>query len=132
MPLPGLRYAQVIKTRRRRRLVRVTRRVVFGTLEAVEHVLAACGWHLNTAFIERLNLSIRQHVAAIGRRVSTLCQGEDDVHQQLVCIMCTIISAYRTPACANRCRSPCRRTEPGRSSARSPTHPPSPPRPPTH
>src|SRR6266446_4260826 len=41
---------------RRRRLVRVTHRVVFGTLEAVEHVLAACGWHINTAFIERLNL----------------------------------------------------------------------------
>jgi hypothetical protein len=38
MPLPGLRYAQVIKTVRRRRLVRVTHRVVFGTLEAVEHV----------------------------------------------------------------------------------------------
>ena len=28
----------------------------------------------NTAFIERLNLSIRQHVAAVGRRVSTLCK----------------------------------------------------------
>jgi len=83
MPLPGLRYAQVIKTTRRRRLVRVTHRVVFGTLEAVEHVLAACGWRINTAFIERLNLSIRQHVAAIGRRVSTLCKGEDGVRQQL-------------------------------------------------
>jgi len=83
MPWPGLRYAQVIKTTRRRRLVRVTHRVVFGTLEAVEQALAACGWHINTAFIERLNLSIRQHVAAIGRRVSTLCKGEDGLHQQL-------------------------------------------------
>ena len=83
MPLPGLLYAQVIKTTRRRRLVRVTHRVVFGTLEAVEQVLAAWGWHINTAFIERLNLSIRQHVAAIGRRVSTLCKGEDGLHQQL-------------------------------------------------
>jgi hypothetical protein len=52
MPLPGLLYAQVIKTTRRRRLVRVTHRVVFGTLEAVEHVLAACGWQINTAFVE--------------------------------------------------------------------------------
>ncbi len=66
MPLPGLRYAQVIKTVRRRRLVRVRHRVVFGTLEAVQQVLAACGWQINTAFIERLNLSIRQHVAAVG------------------------------------------------------------------
>src|SRR6266849_10838084 len=83
MPRPELRYAQVIKTTRRRRLVRVTHRVVFGTLEAVEHVLAACGWRINTAFIERLNLSIRQHVAAIGRRVSTLFKGEAGLRQQL-------------------------------------------------
>jgi hypothetical protein len=84
MPLPQLLYAQVIKTVRRRRLVRVSHRVVFGTLEAVEQVLAACGWQINTAFIERLNLSIRQHVAAIGRRVTTLCKHEDGVRQQLV------------------------------------------------
>ena len=75
--------AQVVKTMRRRRLVRVRHRVVFGTLEAVQQVLAACGWQINTAFIERLNLSIRQHVAAIGRRVTTLCKHEDGLRQQL-------------------------------------------------
>src|SRR5712691_3812685 len=83
MPLPQLLYAQVIKTVRRRRLVRVRHRVVFGTLEAVEQVLAACGWQINTAFVERLNLTIRQHVAAVGRRVSTLCKGEAGLRQQL-------------------------------------------------
>src|SRR6516165_5180423 len=69
-----LLYAQVVKTVRRRRLVDVQHRVVFGSLEAVKHVLAPLGWHINTAFVERLNLSIRQHVAAVGRRVSTLCK----------------------------------------------------------
>jgi len=83
MPLPQLVYAQVVKTTRRRRLARLSRRVVFGTLEAVEQVLAAYGWQINTAFIERVNLSIRQHVAAVGRRVATLCKGEDGLHQQL-------------------------------------------------
>src|SRR2546425_524629 len=83
MPRPGLLYAQVIKTVRRRRLVRVSHRVVFGTLEAVEQGLAACGWQINTAFIERVNLTIRQHVAAVGRRVMTLCKGEEGLHQQL-------------------------------------------------
>jgi IS1 family transposase len=83
MPLPGLLYAQVVKTVRRQRLVAVQHRVVFGSLEAVNHVLAPLGWHLNTAFVERLNLSIRQHVAAVGRRVSTLCKGEDGLRQQL-------------------------------------------------
>src|SRR5262249_12744521 len=82
MPLPGLLYAQVIKTTRRRRLVRVSHRVVFGTLEAVEQVLAACGWQIQTAVVERLNLTIRQHVAAVGPLVSTLCKGEDGLQQQ--------------------------------------------------
>ena len=83
IPLPQLLYAQVIKTVRRRRLVRVSHRVVFGTLPAVEQVLSTCGWQINTAFIERLNLSMRQHVAAIGRRVTTLCKHEAGVRQQL-------------------------------------------------
>jgi len=79
MPLPQLLYAQVVKTVRRRRLVDVTHRVVFGSLEAVNHLLAPHGWHINTAFVERINLSIRQHVAAVGRRVTTLCKGEAGV-----------------------------------------------------
>jgi IS1 family transposase/transposase-like protein len=84
MPLPKLLYAQVVKSYRRRRIVGVKHRVVFGTQLAIEQVLAACGWTINTAFIERLNLDIRQRVAAVGRRVNTLCQGEDGLHQQLV------------------------------------------------
>jgi IS1 family transposase len=84
MPLPELLYAQVVKTMRKRRLVRATHRMVFGTREAVEQVLATCGWQIQTAFVERLNLTLRQHVAAVGRRVSTLCKGEDGLRQQLV------------------------------------------------
>ena len=70
MLLPGLLYAQVVKQYRRKRVVGVKHRVVFGTMEAVAQVLAACGWKINTAMVERLNLDIRQRVAAIGRRVS--------------------------------------------------------------
>jgi IS1 family transposase len=83
MPLPQLLYAQVVKTTRRRRLVRVRHRVGFGTLGAVQQRLAAHGWQINTAFIERVNLTIRQHVAAVGRRVLTLCKGAAGLHQQL-------------------------------------------------
>jgi IS1 family transposase len=82
-PRPGLLYAQVIKQYRRKRLVGVKHRVVFGTLGAIEQVLSACGWQINTAFVERLNLDIRQRVAAVGRRVNTLCQGEVGLQQQL-------------------------------------------------
>jgi hypothetical protein len=83
MPLPQWLYAQGVKTMRRQRLVGVTHRVVCGTLEAVQQVLAACGWQINTAFVERLHRNLRQHVAAVGRRGTTLCKGEDGVQQQL-------------------------------------------------
>ncbi len=52
LPRPQLLYAHVVKTVRRRRLVRVRHRVVFGTLAAIEQVLAAHGWQINTAFVE--------------------------------------------------------------------------------
>jgi IS1 family transposase len=83
MPLPQLLYAQVVKTTRRRRLVDVTHRVVLGTMEAVHQVLRRLGWQINTSLGERFNLSLRQHVAAIERRTSTLCKGEAGLRQQL-------------------------------------------------
>src|SRR5438445_452541 len=136
IPLPGLLYAQVIKTVRRRRLVRVRHRVVFGTLEAVQQVLAACGWQINTAFIERLNLSIRQHVAAVGRRVTTLCKGEDGLHQQLAlyhvyhnfCLLHGLAKALRhsgdqwSPSC-HRASAPATRSRFLASPARPPVPP---------
>jgi hypothetical protein len=81
--LPQLHYAQVIKQTRRRRLVAVRSRVVFGPRAGVKQVLAATGWQINTAFVERVNLSLRQHVAAVGRRVATLCKGKAGLRQQL-------------------------------------------------
>jgi IS1 family transposase len=83
MPLPHLLYAQVVKAYRRRRVIRVRHRVVFGTLAGVNRVLEPLGWQINTAFIERANLAMRQHVAAIGRRVMTVCKGEVGLRQQL-------------------------------------------------
>jgi hypothetical protein len=82
MPLPELLYAQIVKSYRRRRIVGVTHRVVFGTQLAAQQILAACGWSIKTAFVERLNLDIRQRVAAIGRRVNTRCQGEAGLRDQ--------------------------------------------------
>jgi IS1 family transposase/transposase-like protein len=83
MPRPELLYAQVVKIMQRRRIVAVKHRVVFGTKAAVAQVLATCGWQINTSFVERLNLSLRQRVAALRRRSATSCKGEDGLHQQL-------------------------------------------------
>src|SRR5262249_35484497 len=81
MPLPVLLYAQGVKCYRR--LVGVKHRVVFGTRETIARILAKRGWTINTSCIERLNLDFRQHVAAIGRRVNTLCKHEAGLRQQL-------------------------------------------------
>jgi IS1 family transposase/transposase-like protein len=83
MPLPGLLYAQVVKSYRRRRIVGVKHRVIFSAAETIESILVKRGWKINTAFAERLNLDCRQHVAAIGRRVNTLCKHEAGLRQQL-------------------------------------------------
>jgi IS1 family transposase len=83
MPKPSLLYAQVIKSYRRRRIVGVKHRVVFGARETIHQLLAKGGWKINTSFAERLNLDFRQHVAAIGRRPNTLCKHEAGLRQQL-------------------------------------------------
>jgi len=68
----------------RRRIVEVKHRVVCGTKAAVDEVLAACGWQINTSFVERLHLSLRQRVAAMRRRSATTCKSEDGLGQPLV------------------------------------------------
>ena len=83
MPVPGLLYAQVVKRYRRRRIVGVTHRIIFGAAQTIESILAKRGWTINTSFVERLNLDFRQHVAAIGRRVTTVCKHEAGLRHQL-------------------------------------------------
>src|SRR5215475_890948 len=83
MPLPGRLYTQVVKRDRRRRLVGVKHRIVLGPSATIESILAKRGWKINASFIERLNLAVRQHVAAIGRRVNTLCKNEAGLRQPL-------------------------------------------------
>jgi IS1 family transposase len=84
MPLPGLLYAQVIKRMRRWRIVEVKRQVVIGTQAAVDQVLNPWGWQINTAFVERLNLSLRQRVVGIRRRSASPCKSGNGLGHQLV------------------------------------------------
>jgi len=57
MPDEHLRYAQVKKHRRRRKIVAVTTKVVFGTKEAVRAALAAVGHRINADAAHPLPLS---------------------------------------------------------------------------
>jgi hypothetical protein len=83
MPTPSLLYAQGVQSSRRRRIVGVTHRVIFGAAEPIEAMLGKRGWKIKTSCIERLNLDFRQHVAAVGRRVNTLCKHEAGLRQQV-------------------------------------------------
>jgi len=69
--------AQVVKSHNGRRVVDVTRRVVFGTAEAVTRAIAATrgGTQINTSYIERLNATVRAALAPLTRRGRRLAHG---------------------------------------------------------
>jgi len=63
-------YGQVKKCYRRRKLIRVAHVMRLGTEAALKASLQGMGFsgRLNTAFIERVNLTIRHGVSALARR----------------------------------------------------------------
>ena len=63
-------YGQVKKVQRRRRLIKVELQMLWGEWTQLRTRLKAAGLsgRLNTAFIERLNLTLRQGVALLTRR----------------------------------------------------------------
>jgi hypothetical protein len=72
----GLIYGQVKKSYRKRKLVRVTPVMRLGTEAALTIALQRLGLsgRLNTAFIERVNLTVRHGVAALARRTWATAQ----------------------------------------------------------
>ena len=71
-------FAQVIKKRRKNRVIRVTRKLIIGSKIKLKHILfeSEDSDTINTSFIERLNLTIRQGCAYLGRR--TACHARDN------------------------------------------------------
>jgi hypothetical protein len=65
-----LLYGQVIKAYRRRKLAKVERRMQLGERRDLKKALQRLGFSgsINTAFVERLNLTLRQGLAALTRR----------------------------------------------------------------
>jgi IS1 family transposase len=73
---PGLIYGQVKKSYQRRRLVGVSHVMRLGTRNDLKVVLQGLGLsgRLNTAFIERVNLTVRHGVSALARRTWATAQ----------------------------------------------------------
>jgi IS1 family transposase/transposase-like protein len=81
----SLVYGQVQKIYRRRRLVRVNYRVLCGTATQLRVALQALGLsgRLNTAFVERANLTIRHGVSALARRTWATAQTRPGLQGQI-------------------------------------------------
>jgi len=71
VPPPDLKYAVVHKKRQRGRVVSVTTRIVYGRREDILPLLQSLGQRINTAFVERVNLTLRHLLSRLHRR--TLC-----------------------------------------------------------
>ena len=83
-------YGQVLKTRRNNCVVRVERRVKIGTAKRLEAALLESedSATLNTSFVERLNLTIRQGSAYLRRRSPCHARGEDQLRSHVELVRC--------------------------------------------
>ena len=83
-------YGQVLKMRRNNRVVRVERRVKIGTASRLNAALLASedSETLNTSFIERLNLTIRQGSAYLRRRSPCHARGADQLRGHVELLRC--------------------------------------------
>jgi hypothetical protein len=73
---PRVRYGQVIKHRVGRRLVSVTCRVVFGLAELIPLK------QISTSLLERLNGTVRQHVAPLHRKTRSFAKRRTAIDTQ--------------------------------------------------
>jgi IS1 family transposase len=70
---PEFKYATVHKVRENGRVVKVKRNILFGNPAAIEAIIASSkvSKKINTSFIERANLTLRNHNKKLARK--TLC-----------------------------------------------------------
>ena len=107
---PAALYAQVIKTRRHDRVVRVDRRAVIGAAWRFDAALARSedSSTVNTSFIERLNLTIRQSSAYLSRRTLSHARATDtlDAHLELLRCYYNFVRPHRALRFGRETRTP--------------------------
>ena len=66
---PELNYAVVHKTREKGKMIKVEKKIIFGSQESVEACLKrSVSKTINTSYIERFNLTLRQNDAHLQRK----------------------------------------------------------------
>ena len=74
---PRLRYAQVIKQKIGERIACVKKRIIYGASELIPL------WQVATSLLERLNGTVRGHVAPLHRRTRAACQAAANIEVTL-------------------------------------------------
>lgn len=103
-PWDGVFIAQVVKQYAKKRVVGVTRRIVQGTQEQIDLLLAQTqgGGVINTAFIERLNATFRSRLCALVRRGRALARQKTSLRAAMYLVgtvynFCTYHKSLRVP-----------------------------------
>lgn len=78
-PHPDLVYGQVIKQKVKGRLKAVKYRLVCGAARFIAQRLA-----ISTSLLERLNLTLRQHLAPLGRKSLSFCKKREQLRRRVV------------------------------------------------
>ncbi len=83
-------YTQVIKTRRKDRVIKVERRLIHGTKEQLEEALlnSENSWTINTSFIERQNLTIRRGNSYLQRKTDSHAREPNHLDGSIALRMC--------------------------------------------
>jgi transposase-like protein len=107
---PACVYGQVIKTRRNNRVIRVERRIRIGTKSRLKDALLESedSETLNTLFIERLNLTIRQGSAYLRRRSPCHARCKDKLGEHVELLRChyNFVRRHSGLKFGRKCRTP--------------------------
>lgn len=85
LPPPDLKYAQVRKHRRKGRVISLTTKVIFGNEDEVKELLESSkvSNSINTSFIERNNLTLRQGNRRLTRKSNGFSKKRHKLESQL-------------------------------------------------
>jgi hypothetical protein len=109
---PACLYGRVIKTRRNDSIVKVERRAVLGERWRLEQALrdSEDSVKLNTSFVERLNLTIRQGSEYLGRRKISQARQKQRLNDHLELLRChyNFVRPHRALKFGREVRTPAR------------------------
>ena len=109
---PACLYGRVIKTRRNDSIVKVERRAVLGDRWRLEQALqdSEDSAKLNTSFVERLNLTIRQGSAYLSRRTICHARWKQRLEDHLELLRChyNFVRLHRALKFGREVRTPAR------------------------